>query len=398
MAAVGVAGTQECGGPFRLVGRVGVVLRLEAESCVLDIVFVLLAANGAVEEVSAVELYAGLVGVDRECDAGGGRCEHGGWEGDVAVGGKHPVVVEAVAVGNLFVVEQLQVAAYGLGRGEVHRSAGYWENLACRHVGAVDGSECGGVDLQDVVLDGALGVAGEAEVGVVCHVDDGGRVGGGCVGYVKPVVAGEGIGDGGGDVAREIVVAVGGVHGEHEGAVVGLFGVVDLVLPAVGAAVEAVAEVVDGELSGVAVDDEASVVDTVGVASYGGAEVGLVVLGKIGLYAVESEHDILWVAVAVGHDERDYASAVVGDAGFHSVVVGKDVERGGLAVDGSCEFIGVESRERLFLSLASGACRDGGCECQVSEGVWSHDYLRFWFVIVNDTSEATGALNSDAQN
>ena len=95
---------------------------------------------------------------------------------------------------------------------------------------------------------------------------------------------------------------------------------------------QGMSEIVDRELYGVAPHRQASVVDAVGIPSYGSSEIGLVVLGIISLYAVEPEHHIAWLSIPAGHRERHDAATEIGHAYLHAVIVGQGVERYGLSV------------------------------------------------------------------
>jgi len=99
----------------------------------------------------------------------------------------------------------------------------------------------------------------------------------------------------------KVFVAVGRVHIEFKGLAVELSGLIYLVLPAGGAAVQAMAEIVLRQLHRVAVDDEAAVVDAVGIAAYRCAEVGghVLVVGDV----VKTQNYIAQLAVAVGYHE-----------------------------------------------------------------------------------------------
>ena len=142
---------------------------------------------------------------------------------------------------------------------------------------------------------------------------------------------------------RSVYVAVGRVHGQRQGRVCGRYDFIYLVLPPLGTAVQGVAEVVDGELYGVAADWEPAVVYAVGIAAYGCAEVCLVVLGIVCLNAVESEHYVAQVAVRARCHQRHDAAAEVGHAHLHAVVVGQSIEVDGLAVAGIGKRLGVQT-------------------------------------------------------
>lgn len=102
-------------------------------------------AEGAVEEVAAVELDAWLCGGDAH-DApacGGVHFGNGAWaEAGATV--EHPVVVVARAVGELF-VRVLDAFADGVGRSEVERCPGDFADFSCGDEAGVDGGvvRCG---------------------------------------------------------------------------------------------------------------------------------------------------------------------------------------------------------------------------------------------------------------
>ena len=206
------------------------------------------------------------------------------------------------------------------------------------------------------------GVAGEVEVGVVRHVDDGRGVGRGLVGDVDLVVVGEGVGHIGLHFAREVVVAVGGDAEELHVLGVGFDALIHLVLPAGGTAVEAVAEVVLRELVLLAVQGDLALVDAVRVAADGGAEVRLVVVREIVGDLVEAQDDVLHLALVVRDEDGDDAAAEIGDAHLHAIGVGQGVQGGGGVVERVDEILGIQAggRESDFLLLvAAGKKRDG---------------------------------------
>ena len=95
---------------------------------------------------------------------------------------------------------------------------------------------------------------------------------------------------------------------------------------------EAVSEVICWKLDGVTVNDEAALVDAVGIASDGCAEVCLVVFRKVSGYTVKAEDDILKLSVTVRDHEGYNAATEVGDASFHAVSVFESVKCGRFAV------------------------------------------------------------------
>ena len=104
MAAVGLSRTEDGRRPLGLIGRVRILLGLEADAVTLVVHDALLAGDGAVEEVAGIDLDAGLVGIDLQIDARGGAKELDSDAIDVAGGVQDPVVVVTVAIADLLVV------------------------------------------------------------------------------------------------------------------------------------------------------------------------------------------------------------------------------------------------------------------------------------------------------
>ena len=111
----------------------------------------------------------------------------------------------------------------------------------------------------------------------------------------------------------------------------------------VAASVEAVAVVVLRELVGFAVKLEASLVDSVCIASDGGAEVSAVCLGIVSLYAVEAEDNVGHFSFAVGYHKGYHAATEVCDACFHAVGVLEHEKCCGVASVFVNEFLGIET-------------------------------------------------------
>ena len=353
-----------------LVGRVGELLRFEANGgAVLD-GFAVLAFYSAVEEVARIYLDAGFVSEDVHADACQGADERGG-EGDAALAFvfavvafaflltlfaagfaaflvalpvaltagfvEHPVVVVALAEAQLLVVG-VDVLPDGFRRGEVERCAGHGSNLAGGHEGGIDGGVVVGIEAEQMVSDGGA-VAVEVEVEVAAGVDDGFLVRGGSPLHGQLAAGGEGVLHLTLDGAGEASLAV-GAHERHGDAVVGHFlHVHHLVLPAHvvaleaellgverATAVQAVAEVVLRQLVLCAVEGNLTSGDTVGIASDGGAEVTLD--GAVGLDAGLADADVLQLALLVGHHDADHACAEVRHAHLHACFVAQRVEVG----------------------------------------------------------------------
>ena len=187
----------------------------------------------------------------------------------------------------------------------------------------------GGVHPQDVFRDAVGGgVSGEVEVGVVGEVDDGGSVCRGLIGNVNGIVLREGEGNAGFHRSGEAAVPVRGFEGEFEMGFTGLLHFKELVLPAFGAAVQAVPKVILRKLVGGSVQGKAALGYAVGVSAYCGAKVRLVVFRVIVFHAVEAQHHILRVPFPVRHQDGDYPAPVGRNGHLHAGGVGKGVNTG----------------------------------------------------------------------
>lgn len=128
----------------------------------------------------------------------------------------------------------------------------------------------------------------------------------------------------------------------------------DTVAPAVGTAVEAVAEIVLGELVLNAVNRHTALGYTVGIAAYRSAEVVVIVLGEVLLDSVETENYVSKVSVPVGDHDGNDAGAEVGDADFHTLSIRESEEFSLRAFVFRLEILGIKPR---FCNL--GGASDG---------------------------------------
>ena len=111
---------------------------------------------------------------------------------------------------------------------------------------------------------------------------------------------------------------------------------------------QAVAEVVGRQLDFLAGDGELAFVDAVGIAADGGSEVAGAVDGvSILLDVVVAKHNVDEGAILVSCHQRDDASAKVGDAHFHTALVGERVQFYRLAVDGGIKGGRIKARKGL---------------------------------------------------
>ena len=283
-------------------------------------------------------------------------------------------MVVAVAVLELDIVEVVNLLTYGLGGAEIHRCAGYGENLARGHVGRIDGGETLGEELQLVVEDGLRRVAREVEIGVVRHIDHGRGIGLGLVVNRNGVLLRQGEGHLGRKVARELLLAIGRKERKHELRCRGLFHRVELILPAVGTAVEAVTEIVLRQVVLHAIEREFALCDAVGIATNRGTEVRGYVLVVRNL--VKTKDHVAHHALAVGNHHRYDAATEGGDADLHAVGIGQGVELGGLVADSGFEIGRIQTREGLVARLRAAGRHQGSCEHE-HRNFSNHSYFRF---------------------
>lgn len=277
-----------------------------------------LSGKGAIQEVAGIDLDARFVGIDIEDDAGLGRFEGGTWAGDVAAGVEHPVVVVAFAVLQLNEII-VDAGANGNGGTEIHIGTFNGSYFAGGHEGAVYGSVGIGVDGEQIVGVGLGGIAVEVEIGMVCHVDDGGAVGFGAVADVDGIVVGEREGDFAGQITGEAFFAVSREASQFKSLVAELLGIEYLILIAPGTAMQAVAVVVLRQLIFHAIYGDLALIDAIGITADGGAEVRRIF--DVILNGLEAQYDITHHAVLIRHHHRYDASAEVRDANFHATFV-----------------------------------------------------------------------------
>ena len=286
MAVISLSRTQGGRGPFWFVGGVRIFLRFKTYGCALVVDCPPLAGCGAVEEVAGIYLYARLVGIDGEVDAVGRIEKFYGSKAVVAFCIEYPVVVITISVAELLVVGG-DVAADGLGRSEVKRSAGYRGNLAGSHKCRVNRGVVVGIDSEFMSEDILRGISTEIPIRMIGHIDYSRFVGCGSVINIKGIVGRKAIYDLSLDCPGVAVVAVGIGKGQFESAVVELTGCINAILPAKGAhvcaTVERVTKIVFRQGDGITIEHKCTLIDAVGIAADSGTEIRLVDLGEISL-------------------------------------------------------------------------------------------------------------------
>src|SRR5690606_26321983 len=156
----------------RLIRRVGIVLRFQAEAVAFVVDVAVLAGDRTVQEIAAVELHARLGRVHFH-DAPRLRILDAGRELEsVAVAVQHVVVVVPAAELDLLVVGIDAGPDRGL-RAEIERCAFDARELARRNERSIDGRVAIRIDRELVTEHVARAVAGQVEVGMLREIHDG---------------------------------------------------------------------------------------------------------------------------------------------------------------------------------------------------------------------------------
>lgn len=311
---------------MRLVGGVGEVLGLEAESAATWEGGTVLAAV-AVGPVVGVELHGGLGGVNLHSAAAdglgdaGGKCEFAYFflVDDVAV-------VVAGTVANLLVIG-VPAFAYFVRSAEVEGSAFYTENLTRGDVGLVGGHIEVSVDFYYLMLDGGgrVGNALQGEEAVVCHVAHGLLVGVALVIYDELILISKGEHDVHLQFAGETFFIIGAGVTHHYALVVNLLGVPYAGVEAGGAAVKVVGTIVDGEVVVLAVELEGTAADAVTITSHERGEEGLGGSDAVG-NAVVALNDVGHIALTIGYHNGHDATAIIRDGYLAAICISQEEE------------------------------------------------------------------------
>ena len=315
-----------------MVGGVGEVLGLQADSLTGVVLNAVLAGHIQGKGVGGIQLYAGQGGQGLHANAGLGAGEPGHMAQAAVRNDKAVIVAAAQLQGGVI---GLDITADGLFLAEIHGGPGGGDQLAGGDQGVVGLQESGGVHLQAVAQDGAGSVTVEVEVAVVGDVHHGGGVGGAAVLdhqgaahqavlHFQGHVAGETVGTVGAFRPQQhaVVTAVGKLHIEHH------------MVEALVAAVQAVAVVVLGQVILLGVQVEPRAADAVGVAAHHRAQVAGVFL--VAGHIVKAQHHVHGVAFAVFHDQLLQGAGIAQDMGFDNAVVQYGYLDGG-AVAGMAE-------------------------------------------------------------
>lgn len=245
---------------------------------------------------------------------------------------------------------------------EIHRGIRHRSNLPGGHEGRINRRIAVGVHRQQPFRIVLRGVPVEVEIGVVGHIHDRGLVRFGRIANIDGVIVGQRHRHPAVEIPREALFAVLRRIGQLQLAVALLHGVENPVLKSPGTSVQTVTIVILRQLVFNAVQCDPPLPDAVGIAADRSPEVSRnrPVIPDV----IESEHDVAHDAVTVGNHHRHDASAEVGDAHLHALVVLQNKQVGFLPVRLALEITSFQSGERLPVLLSTCACGRQGCTQQ----------------------------------
>ena len=184
-----------------------------------------------------------------------------------------------------------------------------------------------GIEHQFVAQDVTRACACQVEVAVVGEVDRGRRIGSGRVVNAKFVIIRQSIDHFDRQVTRVALLLVWAQVVQLQGRpFFGFqrFGLPDDFIEPLDPTVQMVGTVVSGEYVLLPFECELTAGDTVAHAADNGAEIRMAF--QVFLQGIESQHDVLEIAVTVRHFKRHHDAAVVGNPGFKSVFIGQCVK------------------------------------------------------------------------
>lgn len=302
---VGLAGFDEGLGPFGVIDRVGVVLGFQAHAAALAVMEAALADG--IGEIGGVELDAGAIGDHRHAASAVGILQHGG-----RIAEDLEIVVIAQLQMQRFIVST-QILLQRLGSAEVHGCTRYAAQLAGGDVLGVVGTKEPGGHTQDLIHS-QMGIvlAGQVEVGMVGHVENGVLVRYGIIDNVQRLTV-QLVGDPDHGMTRQTLVAIGAFQPQGDGLLGAGFYLPHPHIIAVGAAVQVVTVLVGRHDHGFVVQNKRCVADSIGCAANGGAQVGIAV--EIFDRGVVAQNNVIHITLSVGHQQGDQGGAQIGDAG-----------------------------------------------------------------------------------
>ena len=232
-----------------------------------------------------------------------------------------PVVVNTSAGLEELVVDAVSDAG---GLAEIHRCAGYRQDLSGRTSRVVEGGVAVCEYLQNMLIHASAVFACKVEIGMVGHRHKGGGVGLCLIMNDEAVVLCHGISDIDVRVTGITFLAVFGAVAEFDLIDTLLHDLPYLRVESLHTAVQTVRAVVDGELVCLAVEGELAVFDAVGYASADGVEIGL--FGSPLLRRAEAKDDILDFPFAVGYQQFGDLRAEIRDLRFETAAALNRIE------------------------------------------------------------------------
>ena len=344
-----------------MMDRIGEFLSLQGEGAAVRHGFAEKVDGLAVsEEIAAVELQAGLVGIDLQHPAGHGA-DHPGIQAEAARAGievDNPVVVIAVAVSELLVVGFYKLSD-GARLAEIQRTAVDDYGVPERYQLVIHSRHAAGRNLHNVIQNVALAAALEVEERVVRKVDGRGGVGSGFELHLEVVLLSQGVAHADGLVAGESAQAVGMQHLKLQAAGALLHDIPHQPVDADEAAVQRILAVVLIQFIFHPVKGEARSGDTVGHRPHAGAEEALPFPAYISVDIRPANHHVPQAAVPVRSPQRHHTRAVIGNLGSKAAAP-DSINRHILAVD-----FGLEG---IFGNKFDALVSTAGCEKKGKQG------------------------------
>lgn len=286
-----------------MIGRIRKVLSFETEAGALFVNASTGAREGALQEVSGVELHARLVCGNTQC-AAAGRVNDSGIPRIVTIGVvESEVVIVAASDGELLISRRIDAFADDVRVREVERCANNRFEMTGGDEIGIHWRVMAGPDLNDVAEDIAISLAAEVEIAVIRQVDIGGGVGGGTIRQAEARRTFEQlVPHRHGQVAGEVLLTIGADPAQRDSKRISVdFGIPDVAVEAHGAAVQTVGAVVLRKCVGLAIECELAVGDAVGIATDQRSEVGTLL--HVVVQVVEAQHHIVELAAAIRHGE-----------------------------------------------------------------------------------------------
>ena len=289
------------------------------------------------QPVAGVKLYAGLRGVNRQCSARNGFLADGGQRefAFLRFVQTEGVVVSGSVLG-LFAIGIDTVPHTGW-LSEIERCSLHGGFLAERNRNPVNRTIAVGIDIQDVILHRGCHFlnTGQIEESMIRKVADCRFAGSSLIVDPELIVVGQTVGHLHFQFSGESLLAVGRCIAEHQCLGIRLFALPHSGMKAF-ASVQTVGSLTHRHLVFLSVQHETGAGDTVAVATDGCSQERLRTVHHAP-DVFHPQHDIRPPAFAVGHHDRRYNAAIVGDTHLSSLFVRQNTQVRLLAVDDTFE-------------------------------------------------------------